>query len=282
MIPIILGTLFGSGILLLAKNIWGLLLIAGSFFGLAITLKKISAIPPTLGLVTIWGKRTKRVKREGWRFFAPFFPFLYDFIPINVEKKNIDFTPEDVRTKEKAELSINSSLTYTPAQNYLIEFINAGGENGVKNILSDMVGEKIREYSIEKSWEEVLETRTEMVRFLIGEIAGLEDLPDIENVRRGNGTAIIESLGIVLNRFNVTNITIKGELAKAAELAAKEEREREAERVEQEHIRARIQELINMGFAPNKAADIVQTERKKVEKKIFDIQGLENFGRGWK
>jgi hypothetical protein len=281
-IQLVIFGLIGLGLLMLILTIWGCIPVGLGLLGLALCLKKIPAEPPHLGIVTIWGERKPKIKKEGWRFLAPFFPFFYDVILVNVEKKNQDLIPKNVRTKERAELQIRISMTWTPDKNCLIQYLNCGGEAGVRTILDDMVEEISRRWAAERSWEECLEANVATTGMLIKEIAGLEKEPEIKLVRQGNGTAPIESLGIILNRLNVGIITVVGKLVETAELKAIEEKEREAEKIEIDHVRERIQELIKTGFTPKEARDIVQTERKKVEKKITEIQGidLEGLGRG--
>lgn len=88
MITTLVIALLASGGLLLAKGLmWGgyLLGIAIIMFGLG--LKNIPAVPPSKGLVTIWGARKEMVIGEGYTILAPYFPFFYDAILINVEQK---------------------------------------------------------------------------------------------------------------------------------------------------------------------------------------------------
>jgi len=106
--------LIGSGALWSLANIWGCVPLGLGLIGLTLCLKKIPAEPPHLGVVTIWGERKEKIKKEGLRFLAPFFPFLYDVILINVEKKNQDLPAETIRTPDLAVLEIPISLTWTP------------------------------------------------------------------------------------------------------------------------------------------------------------------------
>jgi hypothetical protein len=95
---------------------------------------------------------------------------------------------------------------------------------------------------------------------------------EIDNVRRGNGVKHIKHLGIILNRLNLGEFKVKGDLAKAAELRAKEKREMVAEKFELQHISNRIKELISppFNYSPEQALEIVQTERGKVPKTISE------------
>ncbi len=81
----------------------GLIVIGLGGLLVAKSLKRIPADPPHVGILTIWGKRTKEIKREGYLLLAPFFPFFIDVILVNVEKRNTDFEFRDVRCRRGGE-----------------------------------------------------------------------------------------------------------------------------------------------------------------------------------
>lgn len=249
-------------------------------------LRKIPADPPHIAVVTIFGERTRRIKREGWRFF-PLSTFWYDYILIDMSKKNQDFPPQIVRTRDLAELEILVSLTWIPNEDYAIEYLNNGGEDGVKTILADMVVQRLREWAIAmdkgpKDWEDALRAQDDATAMLIKAIAGfsptlfsnIEQEQIIRKVAQGNGVQPIPQLGITLNRLNVKEIKPRGELARAAELLVKEQRERVGEKLEIQHVQNMILELKNiLGITNEQALEIIQTERGKVTKKIQEIKG---------
>lgn len=149
--------------------------------------RKIPANPPHRAVVTRLGRRTNKVKKEGWRFFL-FYPYWNGYILVNVTKVNYDLPPQSVRTPDVAELEIPISLTWTPLDkevdscdtetrvNGLINYLNAGGEKGVKEILDDIVRERLREWAISKvegpkTWEQALGAREEAIDVLMKSIA---------------------------------------------------------------------------------------------------------------
>jgi len=91
---------------------------------------------------------------------------------------------------------------------------------------------------------------------------------EVDTLRRGNGDKKIKHLGIILNRLNLGEFKIKGKLAEAAELRAKEKREMMAEKFELDHVEHRIKNLVKLGFSREQSLEIVQTERGKVKKEI--------------
>jgi len=244
-------------------------------------LRKIPADPPHCAVVTRFGKRTNIVKREGWRFF-PIYPWFYGYVLVNMTKKNQDLVPNDVRTaSDMAEVEISTSLTWRPDADNLVEYLNSGEEAGIKTILADMTEEAVREFAADPgrepyTWESAVKMRTDFLAEIVLKIMGqdpalisLEEKKEVaRELGRGNGKLKIPTLGIVLNRVNVTSIKPKGELAKAAEKMAKEERERMAEKVELEHVAQRIEALKMLGFSNEQALEVIQTERGKVTKTI--------------
>ena len=251
-----------------------------------ICLKNIPAKPPTIGIVTIRGERKPIVKKEGWHLLWPHFPFWYDVVLVNVEKKNKDFHPKDVRSKERAELDVEISITYTPdykkAEN-LIEYLNSGGEKGVENILDDIIEEGTIDFSADKGWRNLFKSkiREELLLDLTQKLTGkpkTELIGEIEEIRRGNGVEEIPYLGMILNRLNIGMRRIKGGLAEEAERPAIEKVQRKAEKTELDHVQERIKEIqTTIGLSPKDAVELVQTERGKVQKRIIEYKGLEGF-----
>jgi len=186
MTPIIIFGLMGVGIFSFIFSIWGCIPLGLGGLGLVLCLKKIPAEPPSLGVITFWGERKRKVKKEGWRFLAPFFPFLYDVIIVDVTKKNKDMPANTVivRTPDLAVLEIPTSLTWTPHPDYLVEYLNCGGEEGVNNILVDIVKERIRGWAMNhqegpQTFKEALGAREDATNILIKAVAGakLEKIP---------------------------------------------------------------------------------------------------------
>ncbi|MEK7635826.1 MAG: SPFH domain-containing protein [Patescibacteria group bacterium] len=254
-------------------------------------LRRIPADPPSRAVVTRFGRRTGYVKNEGWRFF-PIYPWWGGYILVDMTKKNQDLTPREVRTaQDMAEIEVTVSLTWRPdcdfnpitSQSYLIEYLNSGGESGIKDILEDIVEEAVREFAADpnrepNTWEDAVKMKREFLAEIVAAILGrvptqtpIDELNTIViQLRRGNGTLKLETLGIVLNRVNVTSIRPKGKLAEAAEKQAIEKRERLAEVIELNHVGERINALKQLGFSNEQALEIIQTERGKVKKEISE------------
>jgi hypothetical protein len=251
-----------------------------------ICLKNIPAKPPNVGIVTIHGERKPIIKKEGWHLLWPRFPFWYDVVLVNIEKKNKDFRPKDVRSKERAELDVEISVTYAPdstnAKN-LIEYLNSGGKEAVENILDDIIEEGMIDFAADKNWRALFQsaTREKLLLALVKKLTGKTEQElagKIEEIRRGNGVEKIPYLGIILNRLNIGMRRIKGRLAEEAEKPAIEKTQRRAEKTELDHVRERIKEIREtIGVSPEAAIELIQTERGKVGKQIIEYKGLEGL-----
>lgn len=275
---------------LLANSLfWGtftFLILFGGFFGQGIT--KIPADPPHVGVLTIWGEKQpgkENVFEEGFNFL-PLRGLWYGAIPIKVAKVDIDLKPLKIRTPDMAESEVRLDYTFTPDPDHLVEYIESGKEQGVEKIIDGPLAERLRQWASSPTegphdWKALISAHDQATLILLREIGGLNPLPAdateeqrrerdamLERVRKGNGALPLPTLGIVLNRLNMAEIHPLGKLAEAAELAAKERSEQEGEIVELDHIRARLQELIQMGYSKEAALEIVQTERGKVAKTI--------------
>ena len=300
-----------SGIAVTFFSWWGLSLIGIAGISFAYFLTKIPAEPPHVGLVKIWGKRIPVKKEEGWILTAPCFPFFYEIIRIKVEKINLDFVFTDIRAradpelielldlakkirkkgkgkeKEKdrpragGELSANISLTYTPdykskkVGQRLISFLNSGGEDGVKNIIKDLIEEDIREMSRDHTWEEITFSAGELTCRLITKLTGQKALlKDLREELQTNGLPDVADLGILLSRFTVGKVKEQGELAIAAESFAKEVQQRRGEEIELAFVIEQTKKLRDLGIDPGEALDGVQVERKKATKDVKTYRGL--------
>lgn len=282
------------GIILITLGI--LFLVIGGFTLQA--LKKIPAEPPTIAVVTFLGERTLKngkpaTKKEGWRLFW-LYPWLYGYIPVDVTKVDQDLKPQDVRTSgDKAEISITTKLTWKPDKENLIQYLNSGGKKNIMDILEDIVAEAVRELATNpnkepKTWEEAVAMKriflAEIVSVILGKDPSLISPAEIEkiamNLRRGNGNQKIESLGIILDRVNVTEVKPKNpKLADAADETAIEKRQKESEKIEIQTVKDLAKELVDtLKINPKTALEVIQTERKKVTKSIqehkYDVAGV--------
>lgn len=263
------------------------------------SLVRIPAEPPTVAVVTFFGKRIKRFKKEGWRWFL-FHPFVMGSVLIDVTAKNQDLVPEQVFTPDNAQIEVSVSVTWRPhadkdSPGVLLNFLNSGGESRVMDILEDMIAEAVRELARDearppKSWVQATQAqmKNRFAKFISCRLTGeafpcvgttdediekenkeLEKDEQLKSLRVGNGKIKIESLGISISRINVTNIKPLGSVLEAAQKKAKEIAEAEAEKVETEAVASMIKMYMKeLNITAKEAAELVQSERAKIEKKI--------------
>lgn len=247
-------------------------------------LVNIPANPPYRGVPTFLGQRYPGALSEGWHIRLGF-PWLYGLVPVNVERNNLDFEPENVRTPDTAELKVPISVTYTPTSGNLLAFLNTGAEAGVENILRDIAGEAIREWASSadhgpKTWREAYGAHAEALPVVVNALVGRAvdarlSANELARMRGGNGALESVALGITLNRVNITQIQVLGELAKAAEQQAVEKAQRAGEIIERNFLAKSLEILIQKGLTPEEARRAFQIERKKitetVETKVFGV-----------
>ncbi|MBI2278749.1 MAG: hypothetical protein HYU81_01650 [Candidatus Brennerbacteria bacterium] len=95
---------------------------------------------------------------------------------------------------------------------------------------------------------------------------------EVKKLRTGTGSIVLKDLGVKIERLNVGDVKVLGEVAKAAEKEAKEEEERKAERFEISHVQKLVEELMKppYNFSSEQALEVIQTERSKVTKMITE------------
>jgi len=164
---------------------WIAMSVSVTFVG-AFVLQGLKRLPTKhVGLVTIFGERVPEVRKEGLRFF-PFYPFWYGFVLIKTEKVNQDLPPQKVRTPDLVELLIPVSLTTSPDAEdprHLIEYDDAGGEEGTADILEDIVQERLREWAFSqeegpRDFRDCMGAKEEAVMILLKAIVG-DQLPRV-------------------------------------------------------------------------------------------------------
>src|SRR3989344_4805240 len=253
-------------------------------------LVQIPASPPHVAVVQGLRERRNWVKGEGWRFFFGY-PFLMDFVLVDRSNINVDFSPEQVRTPDNAELDIRISLTFHPDyQNpeSLNVYLDNKGEAGVTNILKDVVSQRVLQWARSttegpQTWQEAQGKIVEAIEVILQKILGVNELTEEQkqNFTRGAGNCRLPSFGIVLDRLNVDKIAITGEMAAKAQKAAGEILEREAEIIELDHIGDRMNALKEKtGLSILEAANFVMADLGKVTKQVNDHNYKVQFPRG--
>ena len=149
--------------------------------------------------------------------------------------------------------------------------------NWVENALTQLEP-LLRQYIYTKSLEEVLNLTREQIWEDIGKDRAIQQV-----LRNEWGIQIDE------NEIGIFDVSLPSgyqealarrkqmELETKARVAV-EEQEREAEKIELQHVKDRAKEIRDeLGLSPKDAIEVVQTERGKVTKHIIEYKGLEQF-----
>lgn len=142
-------------------------------------MRQLSASPPVVGLVTLFGEIVnKSIGPGGWHWL-PLYPFMYGFIPFNVERVNKNLPQQSVRTPDLVDLGIEVQVTFTPSHDPkdLCAYNESGGEEGVVNILVDAIRQRLREWAISKgegpkTFVDALSASEEAVAVLLKSLVG--------------------------------------------------------------------------------------------------------------
>ena len=116
----------------------------------------------------------------------------------------------------------------------------------------------------ENSWQRVRRVLTKIKRKHggAGAITALETAvenrrKEIEALRTGTGNITLDDLGVQIERLNIGDIDVLGEVAKQAELKAKEKEEKDGQRIELEHFSEQVQALM---VAPPKGPGLTREQ----------------------
>ncbi len=298
LVVLVLGGISLWGVFVITGNIlWiitGTIFLLGANWMIEKGFKGIPAVnPPCVGLVTIWEKKTNLVLDEGLRLLAPFFPFFFNVILIDMEKKNEDYLFEGVRChSEKGEgesggsVAVEIGLTWIPDIKNLINHVNSGGKEGVRDIMRDILAEDVRQMGKEKTWEEMTFATYDLALRLILKLVGKEGdenlkkynelseedkkdpkkiLPILEEIISG-GVSDERKLGIKILRLNVKPIIPEGKLKDDAEKIAREEMQRKSENFEADTtIEIAKKYKDQLGISPSDAFHGVQVQQGKAK-----------------
>ncbi len=265
---------------------WGVVVGILSILEFLVSWSQIPNRPPHVGLEVVRGKRRPNILLEGWYLLLPYF---YTATLVNVEKKTLEKTFPDIRTRIKGEkdsdqqaggeVSIDVSLTWAPVQDgaSLIAYLNSGGEKGIVKIILAVLEEEMREMGAQYSWEQVSFNRDKIRDALIKRLTG-EVITENQERQMANGLPVVMDLGIKIYRLNVGRVKEQGELAKAAELQAVEQQQKAGETIELDMLLEYASKMIEKDptMTLKDAIYAVQIERGKV-KDVQVVSGAEGL-----
>lgn len=185
---VILGLLAAIFVLLLIFSIWLALPVTLLLVALFVWngIKVVPATPPHKAILVFLGRRQKVRLNEGWNWL-PLRPLIFSLVPIKVEKVVDEIPKQEVRTPDRALVTMTSSIVWTPGiaddPDSLIMYLNSGGESGVKKITHNVIEDRIKTWASSdregpSNWEEAQALRDDAHAVLAKALLG-SALPDI-------------------------------------------------------------------------------------------------------
>jgi hypothetical protein len=213
-----------------------IVLIGFVLYFLGTSWKMIPNEPPHIALVTFLGRRTRWIKKEGLALL-PFHPWLFGAILINMAARTL-VVEREVQAQHTGKVRVVVQVAWTPFSDFAIEYLNNGKQDGVEEILRGAISDAIRKWVVAGSkrgndWRDSLETDTDsyimmldMVRDLPG--SSMQDVADEQKERRISRTSVsIASLGVIIERFHIAEVTTSGNVVESAQTAEAKRFERD-------------------------------------------------------
>ena len=142
----------------------------------------------------------------------------------------------------------------------LYQYINMGGtsdsrdpndeetETKLQDIYRDIVGEILRRQGAEKTWQEMTFAQDDINKLLLKSLTGVECNPQTyeSEFRHKKGLPDVKGLGSRVQRLNLVKVNFLEDstLSNAADLAAKEQLERDGQVVELDHFVRQAKKLV--------------------------------------
>lgn len=191
--------------------------------------------PPHIGVVTKWGSRSWMEQNgviiavyltEGFGWL-PFYGIIYKIIKVNIAKKEIDFGEQILTTKDKATTKVFCSMSLAPNPKYIINYLNYGGEEGVRNQIINIKEEQLRIWSQSqegpKTWSDLLKAKGDATKILLEAMCKRTLTDDeIKDISTGKSKETLVDFGSDLIRLNLTTMEPFGEIYEANIKAEKE------------------------------------------------------------
>jgi regulator of protease activity HflC (stomatin/prohibitin superfamily) len=218
-----------------------------------------------VGVVLVFGKRTKLYVGEGWTGVGPY--------PL-VDIQEVDLRQTPLQVAGGTYISLDGIDITVRGFPIIYQVINAWrvlelGPDHIMEFVSDVVAREARTFISRKhavgNVEEDTDTSTVIHQ-------GTELAETIDQAV--STTANDKGWGIRVIQVAVPELLLPDSIIQAAAKVVKEKYERMAERTELSHVQDRIRELLEMpGMTLDAAINIVQTERSKVTRRVVDVKG---------
>jgi len=206
------------------------------------------------GVPLFLGGRIKRATlSEGWNWILP--RPLMNSENVDVKEHTSNPGPITVISQNRVRVTADATIQWAIINPYNSLSI---GMKVIEEGMDDLIKQVLRAQIAKKTDEEAISMHEELRN-------AIENAADKKAI----------DWGIDIRNILITDIGLEEEVMKDYERTKREERQRDAEIIELNHVRERIQELKDMGFSLERAQEIVQTERGKVKKDIQEkLYGL--------
>ncbi|MEK9148294.1 MAG: SPFH domain-containing protein, partial [Patescibacteria group bacterium] len=187
---------------------------------------------------------------EGWSWLLP--RPLMAAEEIDVRERTSKIEKFVVFAKNGVRISVDATIQWKITNPYQSLSV---GEEVIQRGMIELIRQVVRAEIIQKTDEKAVQAQVE----LRDELTKAAD-------------AKARDWGVDITNVLVAQILPSEEVIQDYERVRREERQRDAEIIELEHVRSRIEEVSRMGFSLERAQEIVQTERGKVKKEIREQQ----------
>ncbi|MDD2913620.1 MAG: hypothetical protein WCZ99_01725 [Candidatus Paceibacterota bacterium] len=233
----------------------------------------IQVDPPHKGVLVFLGQRQEEILNEGWRF-VPLNPVIFNvfLVKILATRQTISI---QIYSSDNVKHIIEISITWTPCYDppLLINFLNSGGEKGVKKEIESIIHGNITSWSRSFNYKKLGDAGNSAISSILKIICGNEvGDKEVRNVIQGKGCIIHEGLGVKINQINITGLRFVGEFAKVAELSVVKGIKIDIEKKELKQIADFIKKYKEEGnLSTSEAIELIQTEKGTVSKKIKEV-----------
>lgn len=259
-----------------------------------ISLTTISAQPPSVAMPEFLGRRYDVLVREGIAFIFPGLErfIVENFLPEDIRLEYVEvrcmLTDSDGKKISGGSVTVKISVVFVPDINIPYRFrlfLNNGRRKEITKILEGMVGEAVRQYATDKTWEELTFAKSELSAHLIWQLTGMKYADDSDAIEQFlqralvNGVADVRDLGISIRRLNVVEVEPEGKLKENALLAAEAILQRSAEQTDTDTIVLLAQKIVAAGrdsgdsISLREALEIVRIQRGLADETIVRSSG---------
>ncbi len=228
-------------------------------------------VPPRhIALVTRFGRRTGEVKTEGLRFFL-FYPHVSGAILVSLDRHVHSISFPMVLSRDSAQIRFEITVAWTPSPSHICAYLDNNEVGGTEAALDGIFKDRLRSWAAATDWRDI--TSTLVTAFFVTGLSAAKPSPQIvEQLQSCSASLTVPSLGIDLNRLNVTSFLPSDKLAEAVqEDVIRKEKGKADERELQNAINYIRKVMTDLGCNRDEAKEFIQLEHGKISKQILEL-----------